>query len=146
MSETDFLKALIEKTGCQLLLDINNVYVNAINFKFDAWEFINNIPMHAVSQIHLAGFSDKGDYLFDDHSKPVFKEVWNLYEKTMGLKNNIPTLIEWDESIPKLSRVLKEATKAKDIWKKVVDAKNATKSRTRLAKRHGRSDRLEQSQ
>lgn len=120
--EWEFLADLAKKTGCQLLLDINNVYVNAINHKFDPQVFINTICPKSVGQIHLAGHTDTGTFLFDTHSKPVCSEVWTLYSQVIDhLDTPIPTLIEWDGDVPSFERVEEEAIKARRIW----TAKNA---------------------
>jgi uncharacterized protein (UPF0276 family) len=116
ITEWDFLRILAEKSGCKILLDINNIYVNAINQKFDPYTYLDAIPMSHVGEIHLAGFSDMGDYLFDTHSAPVFKEVWKLYDHKIKEGSNIPTLIEWDEDIPDFPVLEAEALKAKKIW------------------------------
>ncbi|MBT7609120.1 MAG: DUF692 domain-containing protein [Bacteriovoracaceae bacterium] len=121
MAEWEFIKKLLDKSGCKLLLDVNNVYVNSVNHQFDAKEYINNIPSNKISYIHLAGFSDCEDFLFDTHSKPVYPEVWDLYEYTIKSKGSKPTLIEWDEDIPEFSVLLKEAHKARTIMERISD-------------------------
>ncbi|MDH5656757.1 MAG: DUF692 domain-containing protein, partial [Spirochaetia bacterium] len=115
ISEWDFLNELACRTGCGLLLDVNNVYVSAVNLGYDAQTFLDAVPEKHIGQIHLAGFSDMGDFLFDTHSRPVWKEVWDLYESICGKIQNVPVLIEWDEDIPDLSTVEEEALKAKKI-------------------------------
>lgn len=115
MSEAEFLRELSFKTDCKILLDLNNIYVNSKNFDFNPYEYIDQIPMERVSEIHLAGHSDMGKFLFDTHSGPVCENVWQLYEFTIS-RGNIPTLVEWDEDIPPLSRVFEEALKAKSYW------------------------------
>jgi uncharacterized protein (UPF0276 family) len=116
-SEWDFLAKLAKKTGCCLLLDLNNVFVNSRNHGFDAETFIANIPSDAIAQIHLAGHTDTGEYLFDPHSKPVCEEVWDLYTSLSKRMLKIPpTLIEWDADIPPFERLEEEALKAKTIW------------------------------
>jgi uncharacterized protein (UPF0276 family) len=113
LSEAQFLRELHLRSGCQILLDLNNVYVNAHNQKFDAEKWIQEIPRQAVKEIHLAGFSDMGTHYFDTHSCPVWQPVWDLYQK---FKKDFPqavTLIEWDEEIPAFDVVLSEVQKAK---------------------------------
>ena len=104
MTEWDFLVALSREAGSKILLDLNNVYVNSQNQNFDPKVFIDSIPEDLIAEIHLAGFSDRGDLLFDTHSNPVFDDVWNLYRYTLQTKNlkETPILIEWDEDIQNL--------------------------------------------
>ena len=113
LSEAQFLRELHHKTGCQILLDLNNVFVNSHNQKFDADAWIKEIPPLAVKEIHLAGFSDMGTHYFDTHSCPVWPEVWDLYQQFKGTFSSAMTLIEWDEEIPAFDVVLSEVQKAK---------------------------------
>lgn len=115
MTEAEFLNELANETGCKILLDFNNVYVNAINQKFDAKEFFETIESKNVSQIHLAGFSDLGTHLFDTHSHPVHGDVWQLFRKYCH-KFNVPVLLEWDEDIPDFPILEKELLKSKEIY------------------------------
>ncbi|WP_412463391.1 DUF692 domain-containing protein [Halobacteriovorax sp. RT-2-6] len=115
MSEAQFLNELANKSGCKILLDFNNVYVNAVNQKFDAAEFFETIETKNVSQIHLAGYSDLGTHLFDTHSHPVHAEVWQLFKKYCH-KFDVPILLEWDEDIPEFPVLEREVLKAKEIF------------------------------
>jgi uncharacterized protein len=121
MTEWEFIEQLAKGSGCKLLLDINNIYVNSVNHGFNARLFIDSIPFDKITHIHLAGFSDYEDFLFDSHSKPVYPEVWELYQYTIESKGCIPTLIEWDEDIPEFNILLDEAKKAKAIMDKVTN-------------------------
>jgi uncharacterized protein len=105
MSEAEFLKQLSKKTGCRVLLDLNNIYVSETNFLRDPKLFIDTLPREAIAQIHLAGFSDRGKFLFDTHSKPVFPAVWELYQYALPKISEKPILLEWDEEIPSLDRL-----------------------------------------
>lgn len=116
MSEWEFLTEIAKKSGCKILLDINNVFVSSTNHGFDPLTYINEIPTSYVGQIHLAGFSDRGDFLFDTHSQPVFAKVWELYRSFVMRSSNVPVIIEWDENIPDFSRLSEEALTAKKIW------------------------------
>lgn len=116
ISEPDFLNSLCERTGCKILFDLNNIYVNSVNQKYDPSEYVRTISPKHISQIHLAGFTDMGTYLFDTHSREVSNEVWNLYRLARDLGINVPTLIEWDEHIPEFERVQDEALKARKIF------------------------------
>ncbi|MCW7491674.1 DUF692 domain-containing protein [Leptospira sp. 2 VSF19] len=129
MNEAEFLKSLTEKTGCLILLDINNIYVNAKNFQFDPLDFIKTIPKNSIAQIHLAGFTDMGNFLFDTHAEPVHPEVWNLLEKSLDfLPKNIPMMIEWDENVPEFHTLQEELNKLRMITKS--GNKNETKRTT----------------
>lgn len=104
-SETDFLKAIIARTGCGLLLDVNNVFVSSTNHRLDPDRYLADFPLHAVGEIHLGGHSadtdDTGDLLLiDSHSAPVVDDVWRLYTETIKRAGPIATLIEWDNDIP----------------------------------------------
>lgn len=110
--EWEFLKEVSERSGCGILLDINNIYVNSINHQFDAMRYIDAIPLAAVEEIHLAGFDSNGNCLIDTHGTPVSKKVWALYEYALASFGGKPTLIEWDTDIPPLATLLREANKA----------------------------------
>lgn len=113
MSEAEFLAQLVSRTGCGLLLDVNNVYVSAHNLGFDADEFIAGLPGAAVCEIHLAGHAandtDFGPVLIDDHGSRVPPAVWTLYARVIERIGRRPTLIEWDSDLPSLDVLLGEA-------------------------------------
>lgn len=111
-SEADFLAALVSRSGCGLLLDVNNIYVNARNHGFDAVAAIDAIPKGCVHEIHLAGHLVSGDVLIDDHGSTVAPAVWSLYEHALRRFGYVPTLIEWDTDVPPLDVLLAEAEKA----------------------------------
>lgn len=113
--EWEFIAAVAQCSGCGILLDVNNVYVNSRNHGFDAAEYIQAIPVSAVGEIHLAGHSDEGDCLIDTHSRPVSPAVWALYEQAVQRFGHLPTLIEWDTDIPPLPVLMSEAAKADTI-------------------------------
>jgi uncharacterized protein (UPF0276 family) len=116
MSEWDFLTELAQESGCGILLDVNNVYVNAMNHGFDPHVFLNRIPVRAVQELHLAGHSvrnvDGREIRIDTHSAPVCDEVWTLYSAALSRFGPTPTLIEWDTDIPALDVLVDEAHKA----------------------------------
>lgn len=116
MSEVEFLNSVTKQSGCGLLLDINNVYVSCTNFGWDAREYLKQIRPESVGQIHLAGFTDMGNFLFDTHSAEVHENVWNLYRRFVGDLKTIPVMIEWDEHIPDFPVYEQELKKANDIW------------------------------
>jgi uncharacterized protein (UPF0276 family) len=122
--EWEFVTAIARQSGCKILLDINNIYVNAQNHDFDPYEYLRAIPADKVAEIHLAGFEMREDILVDTHSRPVCDAVWTLYADTMATMGPRPTLIEWDNDIPSLTHLLAEATKANHILS--IDAQNAT--------------------
>jgi uncharacterized protein (UPF0276 family) len=113
MDEADFLRELCRRTGCYMLLDVNNIYVSATNNGFDPSDYLARVPADRVKQIHLAGFEDTGKYLLDSHSAPVWPQVWALYSKVVADLGPVPTLIEWDNQIPELGTLLAEAATAK---------------------------------
>lgn len=109
ISEAEFIAELLSRTDCDLLLDINNVYVNAVNHGFSAREYLRKIPMQRVREIHLAGYEDRGTYLLDAHNNRVSTPIWELYEQVISDFQNIPTLIEWDNDIPSFAVLREEA-------------------------------------
>lgn len=115
MTEWQFINEVTQRTGCGLLLDINNVYVNAFNHGVSAQEFLHNIDLNNVQEIHLGGYEDRKDYYFDSHSRPVSKAVWQGYQHIMRKIPSIPTLLEWDNDIPEFEIVQLELAKAKKI-------------------------------
>lgn len=116
MSEEEFINKLIDKTNCHILFDVNNVFVNASNHKFDAKKYIDSIPLDDVIQIHLAGHFDRGDLLIDTHGDFINDDVWELYKYTLTkAQRPITTLIEWDNDIPDYQTLKREALKAKEI-------------------------------
>ena len=110
--EWEFIAALAQRTGCKLLLDVNNVYVNATNHGFDADRYVAAVPVDAVSEIHLAGFEQGDGCLIDTHGAPVAAEVWALYARTIERLGPRPTLIEWDTDIPAFGVLQGEAATA----------------------------------
>ena len=120
MDEADFLAELVKRTGCELLLDVNNAYVNQINHGLDAKDFINRMPIDSVREIHLAGYEDKGDYLIDAHNNKISEPVWMLYEYLVDVLGSGPTLIEWDNDIPALDILMSEASRAQRCMNHVV--------------------------
>ena len=103
MPEWEFLAAVAERADCGLLLDVNNVYVSAVNHGFSAEAYLAGLPAERVGQIHLAGHSDMGAYLFDTHDGPVIDAVWDLYRSAVRRFGRVSTLVEWDEHIPELT-------------------------------------------
>lgn len=113
MSELEFLAQLASRTGCKLLLDVNNLYVNAVNFGFDARSELARLSPGSVAQIHLAGHSVTEECLIDTHGSPVCDAVWSLYDDALQRFGPVPTLIEWDTDLPALPVLLAEADRAR---------------------------------
>jgi uncharacterized protein len=120
MSETDFIRAMAARTGCGLLLDVNNVFVSATNHGFAALDYLSDFPLAEVEEIHLAGHSEQSDdegelLLIDSHDGPVADAVWKLCELVVSRCGPIPTLIEWDSKIPAWPILRAEAAAAQAI-------------------------------
>jgi uncharacterized protein (UPF0276 family) len=120
MSETDFIRTVAERTGCGLLLDINNVFVSATNHGFSALDYLADFPLARVGEIHLAGHAEQADdegdlLLIDSHDGPVADAVWKLYEIVVQRRGGVPTLIEWDSKIPDWPVLQAEAAAAQAI-------------------------------
>lgn len=115
MPEWEFLAEVARRAGCGILLDVNNIWVNAANHGFDARDYLAAIPAEAVGEIHLAGFEESGALLIDTHGAPVSAYVWALYAEAIGRFGPRLTLVEWDIDIPPLDTLLGEARKADAI-------------------------------
>lgn len=115
MSEWEFLDALCARTGCGLLLDINNVYVSSQNHAFDPRIYLDGIPIDRVRQVHLAGHSAGQTMLIDTHDEPVCASVWGLYASVMGRLGPVATMIERDDAIPPLADLLDELDVARRL-------------------------------
>jgi len=116
--EGAFVAAVAARTGCKLLVDVNNIYVNARNHGLDADAYLSAIPPAAVAEIHLAGFDATGPCLIDTHGTPIAPDVWSLYERALARCGPVPTLIEWDTDIPAFSVLQDEAGKAQSMLEK----------------------------
>ena len=117
MSEIEFLSEVVARTGCGLLLDVNNVHISAVNLGFDPFEYIGDFPADHVGEMHLGGHAkdrddDGSPLLIDTHGAPVADPVWRLYEHALARTGPLPTLIEWDNDVPPFSRLAAEAARA----------------------------------
>ena len=117
LSEIDFLSEIVCRTGCGLLLDVNNVFVSAINHAYDAKAYLDAFPAEYVGEIHLAGFAEDHDddgspLLIDTHNTPVADIVWTLFEHALDRTGPVPTLIEWDNDVPEFPVLMNEARRA----------------------------------
>jgi len=113
--EWEFVAAVATRTGCKLLCDVNNIYVNAVNHGFDADAYLAALPGAAIAEVHLAGFDASGPCLVDTHGAPVAPDVWALYARAIARFGPRPTLIEWDTDIPAFAVLEREAATAQSI-------------------------------
>jgi uncharacterized protein (UPF0276 family) len=115
LAEWEFLRAVAEEADCFILLDVNNVYVSAVNHEFDPLVYLDAIPAERVQQIHLAGHDDHGAYLIDTHDRAVAAPVWDLYVAAISRFGAVCTSIERDAAIPPLAELLTEVEKARSL-------------------------------
>ncbi len=120
MGEPDLLRELVRQSGCGLLLDVNNVFVSAVNCGFDPYRYLAGFPLEAVQEIHLAGHvvetdSDGNDILIDTHSTAIAEPVWNLFSHVAKRTGTLPTLIEWDQDLPSYAELVGVAEMANKI-------------------------------
>ncbi len=128
MSEAQFLVEVQRRTGCELLLDVNNAFVSAINHGRDPWTLIESLPGEAIGEIHLAGFAEDRDaagnrLLIDHHGSAIDESVWALYERTVGRLGPRPTLIERDNDLPALAVLEEEALHARKVQRASANAR-----------------------
>ncbi len=117
IEETDFLREIVKRTGCGLLLDVNNIVVCAANHGFGAADYLKRFPVEHVGEIHLAGYAEAQDdagrrLLIDAHDSPVRSEVWDLYAQAIAMRGETPTLIEWDNDVPEWPTLFGEVRRA----------------------------------
>ncbi|MBU2532686.1 MAG: DUF692 domain-containing protein, partial [Alphaproteobacteria bacterium] len=122
--EIDFLTEIARRSGCGLLLDVNNVYVSCTNHGFIAEDYIDRFPLGVVGEVHLAGHTEDADdtgarLLIDSHNRSVVDDVWRLYRRAVGKAGALPTLIEWDSDIPDWPTLSAEAARADTILAEV---------------------------
>jgi len=115
MPEWEFLNAVARRSGCKILLDVNNVYVSARNHGFEPEVYVDAIPAALVAQLHLGGYSDMGAFLFDTHSRAPTEPVWELYRRTIRRMPETPVLIEWDEDLPGWEALEAQAVRASEV-------------------------------
>ena len=115
MSEWEFFSTVTEKADCRMLLDINNVYVSAVNHHFDPADYLRGVPQERVQQIHLAGHTDYGGFIVDTHDHPVVDSVWTLYQLALELYGPVSTMIERDDNFPPFQELLDELDHARQI-------------------------------
>lgn len=116
MTEIDFFNAVVEEANCDILIDINNIYVNSVNHSYDAEAFLKAIPAHRIAYAHIAGhYVEADDFLVDTHGAPIIDPVWKLLGKAYELYGVFPTLLERDFNIPPISELLREVNTIKTI-------------------------------
>ncbi len=123
MSEIEFLKGVVRRTGCGLLLDVNNIHVSATNQRYDPVAYLDAFPVEHVGEIHLAGYApeqdDHGDpLLIDAHDRPVDPVVLRLYERAIARTGSVPTLVEWDNDVPDWPTLHAEAARVEAVLKR----------------------------
>ena len=118
MSEADFISQIVEKADCGLLLDINNVYVNSKNHRYDPIEFLDSIPIEKTVQVHIAGHLNKGKIIIDTHGEAIIRDVYNLFGELLKRCSPKAVLLERDFNFPKFSELLREIRKIKNMTKK----------------------------
>lgn len=113
MTEWEFLREVAERADCEILLDVNNIYVSAFNHGFDPGTYIDSVPIGRVRQIHLAGHTRHADYIVDTHDHPIVDPVWDLYEAAIRRFGPVATMIERDDRIPALEELVDELDRAR---------------------------------
>ena len=132
--EPDFIAEIVRRTGCGLLLDVNNIHVSAHNRGFDADEYLAALPLEAVGEIHIAGHASRSiggeTVLIDDHGSRVIAPVWRLLDAALARTGPVPVLVEWDTDIPALDVLLAEAAQAESAIRRSVPPHGARKARS----------------
>ena len=118
LTEAEFLAAVCDEAGCDLLLDVNNLYVNQLNLGLDALQAIARLPLGRVREVHLAGFEDRGNYLVDAHNNRVSEQVWTLFAEPVARLDGPAVCVEWDNDIPALEVLLAEGQRAKAVMER----------------------------
>jgi uncharacterized protein (UPF0276 family) len=126
MPEWVFLSAVAEEADCGILLDVNNIYVSAVNHGFSPLDYLSGVLAERVGQIHLAGHSSQGDLLIDTHDHPVPTSVWRLYREAVRRFGPVSTLVEWDDRIPSFEELVAEANRARKIEGEVLCASSVS--------------------
>ena len=128
LSEWEFIAELAKRADCEILLDVNNVYVSAFNHEFDALAFLRAMPRERVRQFHLAGHTHKGSHIIDTHDDPIVPDVWTLYAEAVKLFPGVPTMIERDADIPPYAELLAELDDGAGHRRRVSPAAGRVKS------------------
>jgi uncharacterized protein (UPF0276 family) len=126
LEEPEFLSEIVERSGCKILLDVNNIYVNAVNFRADAHDLLRRMPAEEAVQIHIAGFlREKDDLLIDTHGEPVADPVWPLLAEALERTGPVPVLLERDHNFPPLPQLLAEVARIREIGTRVFGIREA---------------------
>lgn len=128
--EWEFFNALCSATGAGILLDLNNVYVSAFNLGFKAHHYLDNLQLHHIAQVHLAGPRHLGTHIIDTHESPVVDAVWELYQKLIRKTGAISTLLEWDANIPAFPELMQELDKARHWQQQCLHVENSNPDHT----------------
>ena len=128
MSEPTFLREVLRRTGCGLLLDVTNVHVSCTNHGRDPGSYLRELPLDNVGEVHLAGFARDADgagdpLLIDSHGSAVDEAVWSLYASVVTRLGAVPTLLERDNDVPSLANLLEEAARAQSCWRATVNGR-----------------------
>jgi hypothetical protein len=115
LTEWEFIAELAKRSDCEILLDVNNVFVSAFNHEFDPRAFLRAMPKERVRQFHLAGHEHRGTHIVDTHDHPIVADVWDLYAEAVRLFPDVPTMIERDANIPPYAELLEELETARGI-------------------------------
>ncbi len=126
MSEWEFYSTVVEQADCLMLLDINNIYVSAVNHGFDPIDYLHGVPLERVQQFHLAGHTDYGDFIVDTHDRPVVDPVWDLYARAVERFGPISTMIERDDNFPPFSELMAELDQARAIGDTILGKRQCT--------------------
>jgi len=121
MSEWEFYSTVVEQADCLMLLDINNIYVSAVNHGFDPLDYINGVPAERVQQFHLAGHTDYGDFIVDTHDHPIVDPVWDLYTHAVERFGPISTMIERDDNYPPFGELMAELDQARTLGDSILE-------------------------
>ena len=124
MSEAEFVREVVTEADCGLLLDVNNVYVNAVNHGYDPYAFLDEMPAERVLQYHIAGHDDSGDFLVDSHGSYIISPVYELYRHALDRIGPAWTLIEWDNEIPSLDVLLEENRNVRKTARQVLETRS----------------------
>jgi hypothetical protein len=115
MTEWQFLAQLVAEADCDILLDVNNIYVSSVNHGFDPLDFLLGVPVQRVRQIHLAGHQNHGNCIIDTHDEPIVGPVWELYKVARRRFGDVATMIERDDNIPPLADLVAELDVARTL-------------------------------
>jgi uncharacterized protein (UPF0276 family) len=141
LTEWQFLGEIATRADCLILLDVNNIYVSAVNHEFDPLEYLNAIPPERVQQIHLAGHESHGDYLVDTHDHPVPDPVWQLYAAAVRRFGAVSTMIERDDHIPPLEELCAELDAARALCARTLAEPDGAADAPLLPRQGGRAGR-----